>query len=64
MTMEAKYFIESEKLDEFNDLIEDTLSYFCDEHMVSGELSWILIQALAEAKLAEMRGEIDADQIS
>ena len=62
--MEANYFIESEQLDEFNDLIEDTLEYFCDTHMVSGELSWILIQALAEAKLAEMRGEVDADTVS
>ena len=33
--MEAKYFIESEQLDEFNELIEDTLAYFCDEYMVS-----------------------------
>ena len=62
--MESKFFIESEQLDEFNGLIEDTLAYFCDEHMVSGELSWILIQALAEAKLAEMRGEVDADPIT
>ena len=57
--MEAKYFIESEQLDEFNELIEDTLAYFCDEYMVSGELSWILIQALAEAKLAEMNNYED-----
>ena len=62
--MEAKYFIESEQLDEFNELIEDTLAYFCDEYMVSGELSWVLIQALAEAKLAEMRGEVDEDSLS
>lgn len=59
--MQANYFIQSEHLDEFNELIEDTLEYFCDTYMVSGELSWVLIQALAEAKLAEMRGEIDAD---
>ena len=59
--MEAKYFIESEQLDEFNDLIEDTLAYFCDEYMVSGELSWVLIQALAEAKLEEMRQHEDQD---
>ena len=62
--MEAKYFIESEQLDEFNELIEDTLAYFCDEYMISGELSWVLIQALAEARLAEMRGEADADSLS
>ena len=62
--MEAKYFIESEQLDEFNELIEDTLAYFCDEYMISGELSWVLIQALAEARLAEMRGEVDADSLS
>ena len=52
--MEAKYFIESEQLDEFNELIEDTLAYFCDEYMISGELSYVLIMALAEARLAEM----------
>ena len=59
--MEAKYFIESEQLDEFNDLIEDTLAYFCDEYMVSGELSWVLIQALSEARLEEMRQHEDQD---
>ena len=45
-------------------MIEDTLQYFCDEHMVSGELSWVMIQALAEAKLAEMRGELNENTIS
>lgn len=52
--MRRKFSIDSQQLDEFNELIEDTLAYFCDEYMISGELSYVLIMALAEARLAEM----------
>ena len=44
--------------DELKELIEDSVEYFCDQHMVSGELTWTIVQTLAEAKLAELRGDI------
>ena len=33
------------------ELIEDTVSYFCDENRVSGEKVWTMINALSETKL-------------
>ena len=54
----SKYSIDHEVLDEFNEILEDSVQYFCDEHMVSGELAWILVQAYAEAKIAEMHCEL------
>ena len=58
------YSIDGEVLDSFQSLLEDTISYFCDENMVSGELAWILTQTYAETKQAEMRGEIDANPVT
>ena len=42
---------------ELRELIEDSLEYFCDQHMISGELAWIIVETLAEAKLSQMKGE-------
>tara|TARA_R100000700_G_C3089591_1_gene91567 strand:- start:79 stop:282 length:204 start_codon:yes stop_codon:yes gene_type:complete len=33
------------------ELIEDTVSYYCDENRVSGEKVWTMINALSETKL-------------
>jgi hypothetical protein len=51
------FTVDSEKLQEFNDIIEDSVEFFCDEYMVSGELAWILVQAYAEAKIAQFNGD-------
>ena len=40
------------------ELIEDSLEYFCDTEQVSGELVWTVLECLATAKLAEMHGEL------
>ena len=40
------------------ELTEDLVEYFCNENMVSGELTWLVLQTLAEAKVAEFKGEI------
>ena len=45
---------------ELRELIEDSLEYFCDENRLSGELAWTVVECLATAKLAEMRGELVA----
>ena len=45
---------------EFIEIIDDTLEYFCDQENLSGELAWTLLECLATAKLAEMRGELAA----
>ena len=49
--------IDRETHNELRELLEDSLEYFCDQHMVSGEIAWIIVETLAEAKLAQMRGE-------
>lgn len=52
--------ISKPQLQEFTEVIEDTLEYFCDQEQVSGELAWTVLECLATAKLAEMRGELAA----
>ena len=52
--------ITREQLAEITEVIEDTVEYACDKEKLSGELVWTVIDALAEAKLAELRGELSA----
>jgi hypothetical protein len=47
--------ISREKAIELKEVLEDTLEYFCDENMVSGELAWTMVEALAEAKLTYIK---------
>ena len=32
-------------------LMEDTIEYYCDEHVVSGQTAWTMVASLAEAIL-------------
>ena len=46
--------IDNERVDQLmhmKALLEDTIEYYCDEHMVSGETAWIMVASLADAKL-------------
>ena len=54
MTQQS-YSMDRTSHDELVTLIEDSVSYFCDENMVSGELSWIIIECLAKSKIHEMK---------
>ena len=40
-----------EQLMHLQALMEDSIEYYCDEHMVSGEVAWTMVASLAEAKL-------------
>lgn len=43
---------------------EDLAEYFTDEFFpISGETYWTCVQCLAEAKLAELRGEVMSDVV-
>ena len=53
------YSVTREKAQEIRELVEDTVEYFCDENMVSGELAWLMIGVLADAKVRQLKGEID-----
>ena len=50
--------ISREQLSELTEVIEDTIEYYCDKEKKSGELVWTVVESLATAKLAEMRGEL------
>ena len=50
--------ISGEVLLELTEVIEDTVEYACDQHCISGELAWTVLQCLATAKLAELNGEL------
>ena len=41
---------------EIVELIEDMVEHSCDTHMLSGELVWTVVECLATAKLAQMKG--------
>ena len=43
---------------EVRELLEDTIEYFCDENMVSGEVAWTMVECVAVAKLAQMEGRV------
>ena len=52
--------ISGPQLDDLTEVIEDTIEYFCDKEQVSGELAWTVIECLATAKLAELKGQLAA----
>jgi hypothetical protein len=53
--------IEREELQELQELQEDMAAHFTDLHFVGGETYWTCVEALAQAKLAELRGELAYD---
>jgi hypothetical protein len=53
-----RYTFDVELHDELKGAIEDTVAYFCDEYMISGELAWLVTECVATAKIAQFRGEI------
>lgn len=51
--------INRETLQELREMQEDVASHFTDENFpISGETYWTCVQCFAEAKLAELRGEL------
>lgn len=53
-----KATIDSETHKDFTDLMEDTVQYFCNEYMISGEMAWLLMQCYATAKTEQFRGNV------
>lgn len=51
--------ISRDSLNELREIQEDIASHFTHEHFpISGETYWTCVQCLAEAKIAELRGEL------
>lgn len=53
--------VEREVLNDLTGLQEDVASSFTDENLMSGETYWTIVECLATAKLAELRGEVIPD---
>lgn len=53
--------IDRETLNELTGLQEDVATSFTDENMMSGETYWSVVESLATAKLAELRGEVSSN---
>ncbi len=46
-----------QQLVEMMEVMEDTVEYFCDKHLVSGEIAWTMVASLADAKLGQFDHE-------
>ena len=46
------------QLSELQEVLEDTIEYYCDKEQVSGELAWTIVECLATAKIAELQGKL------
>ncbi len=56
--MPPKYELNQETHDEMISVLEDTVEYVCDEHMISGELAWTIVESYATAKLMQFNGTV------
>ena len=56
--------ITHEQLIELTSVVEDTVEYYCDQHTLSGELVWNVVNCLALAKLAELANDIVSDEVN
>ena len=54
-----KATINRRDITEIRELIEDTMEFYCDDKMMSGEMAWTIVQCLATAKVAQLKGELD-----
>jgi hypothetical protein len=53
--------IDRDQLEELKGLQEDIAAHFADSNMVSGEVYWTCVECFAQAKLAELRGQLVYD---
>ena len=52
------YTLTKEAHTELTELIEDSVAHFCNENMISGELAWVIVECLAQAKYEQFKGNI------
>jgi hypothetical protein len=57
-----KYQVSRQTHDELFELQEDMVEYFTTEYFpISAEAYWTIVECIATAKLAELRGEVDSN---
>ena len=54
----SKYTLDNEVHQHLTELLEDSIEFFCNEYMVSGELAWLVTQTFATAKIEQFKGNI------
>ena len=54
----SKYTLDREVRQHLEELLEDSIEFFCNEYMVSGELAWLITETFATAKLEQFKGNI------
>ena len=52
------YTLDNETHQDLNELLEDTISFFCDEYKISGELAWLVTECFAKAKQEQFKGRL------
>ena len=48
---------------EISELVEDTISHYCNENRVSGQRAWFFVSHLANAYLSQFPEELDLSLI-
>ena len=52
------YTLDKENHQELCELLEDTVQLWCNEHRISGELAWTVVDCLSKAKLQTFKGRL------
>ncbi len=50
--------ISQDQSDQLIELLEDTIEFYCDQQMISGQLAWIATECVATAKVAEFSSQL------
>lgn len=50
--------ITQEQSTELMELLEDTIAYYCDENLISGETVWTVAECISQTKVAQIQGEV------
>ena len=53
-----RYQMDVDTHQDLREIVEDAVAFFCDHYMVSGELAWLCVEALAVAKTESMKGKL------
>jgi len=54
----TQYNLDIDTHAELRELLEDTIEFFCDENMVSGELAWLVAETISTAKYYQLKGAV------
>ena len=52
------YTLDNETHIDLQELLEDSIQFFCDEHKISGELAWLVTECFAKAKQEQFKGRL------